>query len=167
MATQADVRRVALSLPQTSEAEDHFGFSVRNKGKLRGFAWAWNERIEAKKPRVPNPEVLAVRVASLAEKEELLVADPEKFFTKPHYNPFPAVLVPLPAIDAAELAELITDAWRCQAPRALAAELGSLPEQKPASSLADLPAARQRTITAAGHQQPGIPGRHWTSSTWQ
>lgn len=98
-----------------------------SKGKLRGFAWAWNERIEPKKPRVPNPEVLAVRVASLAEKEELLAADPEKFFTEPHYNGFPAVLVRLPAIDAGELAELITDAWRCQAPRALAAELGRPP----------------------------------------
>jgi hypothetical protein len=128
MATQEDVRRVALSLPQTSESEDHFGFGVLSKGKLRGLAWAWNERIEPKKPRVPNPEVLAVRVASLAEKEELLAADPEKFFTEPHYNGFPAVLVRLPAIDAAELAELITDAWRCQAPRALAAKLGSRPE---------------------------------------
>ena len=37
---------------------------------------------------MPNPEVLAVRVASLAEKEELLAADPEKFFTEPHYNGF-------------------------------------------------------------------------------
>ncbi len=126
MVTQEDVRRIALSLPQTSESEDHFGFGVLNKGKLRGFVWAWNERIEPKKPRVPNPEVLAVRVASLTEKEELLAADPEKFFTEPHYNGFPAVLVRLPAIDAAELAELIIDAWRCQAPRALAARLGSL-----------------------------------------
>ena len=46
-----------------------------SKGKLRGLAWAWNERIEPKKPGVPNPEVLAVRVASLPEKEELLAAD--------------------------------------------------------------------------------------------
>ncbi len=98
-----------------------------SRGKLRGFAWAWNERIEPKKPRVPNPEVLAMRVASVAEKEELLASDPEKFFTEPHYNGFPAVLVRLPAIDAGELAELITDAWRCQAPRALAAELGRPP----------------------------------------
>ena len=127
MATQEDVRRIALSLPQASEAADHFGFGVLSRGKLRGFAWAWNERIEPKKPRVPNPEVLAVRVASVAEKEELLAADPEKFFTEPHYNGYPAVLVRLPAIDAGELAELITDAWRCQAPRALAAELGRPP----------------------------------------
>jgi hypothetical protein len=128
MATQEDVRRIALSLPQTTEAVDHFGFGVLSKGKLRGFAWAWNERIEPKKPRVPNPDVLAVRVATLAEKEELLAADRAKFFTEPHYNGFPAVLVRLPAIDASELAELITDAWRCQAPRALAAELGQPPD---------------------------------------
>ncbi len=127
MATQDDVRRIALSLPETSEAADSFGFGVLSKGKMRGFAWAWNERIEPKKPRVPNPEVLAVRVANLAEKEELLAADPAKFFTEPHYNGFPAVLVRLPAIEAAELAELITDAWRCQAPRALAAEFGRPP----------------------------------------
>jgi hypothetical protein len=82
MATQEDVRRIALSLPQASEAADHLGFGVPNKGKLKGFAWAWNERIEPKKPRVPNPDVLVVRVANLAEKEELLSADPEKFFTE-------------------------------------------------------------------------------------
>ena len=58
MATQEDVRRIALSLPQASEAADHFGFGVLSRGKLRGFAWAWNERMEPKKPRVPNPEVL-------------------------------------------------------------------------------------------------------------
>jgi hypothetical protein len=64
----------------------------------------------------------------VAEKEELLAADPEKFFTEPHCNGFPAVLVRLPAIDAGELAELIADAWRCQALRALAAELGRPPQ---------------------------------------
>jgi hypothetical protein len=123
MATQDDVRRIALSLPETSEAEDHFGFSVRNKGKPKGFAWAWNERIEPEKPRVPRPDVLAVRVASQAEKAGLLAADPARFFTEPHYNGFPAVLVRLPAIDTGELEELIIDAWRCQAPRALAERL--------------------------------------------
>jgi hypothetical protein len=86
MTDQDDVRRLALSLPGTSEAEDHFGFSVLNKGKQKKFAWAWNERVEPKKPRVPNPEVIAVRVADLAEKEALLAADRDKFFTEPHYD---------------------------------------------------------------------------------
>ena len=117
MATQEDVRRIALSLPQASEAADYFGFGVLSRGKLRGFAWAWNERIEPKKPRVPNPEVLAVRVASLAEKEELLAADPEKFFTEPHYNGFPAVLVRLANVTVAELRALLVEAHRCQAAR--------------------------------------------------
>jgi hypothetical protein len=128
MATQDDVRRMALSLPETSESTDHFGFGVLNNGKQRGFAWTWNERVEPAKPRVPNPEVLAVRVASLAAKDELIAADPVKFFTEPHYNGFPAVLVRLPAIDTGELAELITDAWRALAPRSLVAEIDQPPD---------------------------------------
>jgi hypothetical protein len=120
MADQEDVRRIALSLPATREASDHFGFSVLNKGKQKGFVWVWAERLEPKRPRVPNPQVVAVRVASRFDKEALLSADQEKFFTEPHYNGFPAVLVRLPAIDVGELEELIIDAWRCQAPRDLA-----------------------------------------------
>jgi hypothetical protein len=48
MATQADVRRIALSLRETEEAQDQFSFSVRNKGKLKGFVWVWMERVEPK-----------------------------------------------------------------------------------------------------------------------
>jgi len=119
MADQNDVRRMALALPDTSEAEEHFGFSVLNKGKQKGFVWAWNERVEPKKPRVPRADVVAIRVADQLEKEALLASGEEKFFTEPHYNGFPAVLVRLPLIDLQELEELILDAWRCQAPRAL------------------------------------------------
>ena len=119
MADQDDVRRIAMALPETVEHEDRFAFSVPNKGKNKAIAWVWGERVEPKKPRVPNPSVLAVRVANQTEKEMLLAADEKKFFTEPHYNGFPAVLVRLAAIDADELAELITDAWRCQAPKAL------------------------------------------------
>ncbi len=119
MADQSDVRRIALSLPETSEVEGRFAFSVRNRDKQKGFVWAWNERVVPKKPRVPRSDVLAVRVADLDVKDLLLAADTEKFFTEPHYNGFPAVLVRLPAIDVDELAALITEAWRCQAPRAL------------------------------------------------
>src|SRR6516165_12023442 len=100
MATQADVRRIALSLPQTEEAADHFAFSVRNKSKLKGFVWVWMERVEPKKPRVPQPDVIAVRVPSLEEKDRILDSDPRKFFTEPHYDGFPAVLINLPSISA-------------------------------------------------------------------
>jgi hypothetical protein len=120
MATQADVRRIALSLPDTEEAKDRFAFSVRNKGKLKGFVWVWMDRVEPKKPRVAQPKVIAIRTASLFDKDFLLASDSEKFFTEPHYNGYPAVLVRLPAITARELRSLITEAWRCQAPKALA-----------------------------------------------
>jgi hypothetical protein len=116
MADQADVRRIALSLPQAEEEPNHFAFSVPNKGKLKRFVWVWLERIDPKKPRVPQPDAIAVRVASLAEKDRLLALDPTKYFTEPHYDGFPAVLVNLPAMTARELKPLITEAWRCQAP---------------------------------------------------
>src|SRR6185503_3666116 len=89
MATQADVRRIALSLPETEEVEGRFAFSVRNKGKLKGIAWVWMERINPKKARVPNPAVLAVRVANEIDKDFLISTMPAKFFTEPHYNGFP------------------------------------------------------------------------------
>jgi hypothetical protein len=120
MATQAAVRRIALSFPATEEAGDHFAFSVRNKGKLKGFVWVWMERVVPKKPRVPNPGVIAVRVANLGQKDLLLSADPVKFFTEPHYDGFPAVLVRLDAVSVADLKLLIGEAWRCQAPADLA-----------------------------------------------
>jgi hypothetical protein len=124
LADQDDVRRIALSLPETVEGDDRFAFSVLNKGKNKGFAWVWMERVEPKRPRVPRPEVLAVRVAGPGAKEELLAAGEGRFFTEPHYNGFPAVLVRLPAIEEDELRELLTDAWRCQAPKALVKESG-------------------------------------------
>jgi hypothetical protein len=119
MASQADVRRIALSLPETEEAPSHFAFSVRNKGKPKGFVWVWMERVAPRKARVPQPNVIAVRVASLDDKEFLLSLAPAKFFTEPHYNGFPAILVRLPAVTARELKPLITEAWRCQAPKDL------------------------------------------------
>ena len=125
MATQADVRRIALSLPETEEGSDRFGFSVRNKGKSKGFAWVWMERIDPKKPRVANPGVLAVRVANNAQKDLMIASDSKKFFTEPHYNGFPAVLVRLKAVTVADLKVLLAEAWRCQAPATLAKALDS------------------------------------------
>lgn len=119
MATRADVRRIALSLPETEENPDRFAFSVKNKDKLKGFVWVWMERVHPKKARVPQPKVVAIRTASLDDKEFLLSLDPEKFFTEPHYNGFPAVLVRLAAVTARELRPLITEAWQSQAPKGL------------------------------------------------
>ena len=127
MATQNDVRRIALALPGVSEEPGRFAFSVENKGKAKGIAWVWNERVEPKKPRVPNPDVLAVRVRDETEKSALLAGDPEALFTEPHYNGFPAVLVRLRVIKVAALRALLAEAWRCQAPKALVAEHGGRP----------------------------------------
>ena len=122
MATQADVRRIALTLPGTMEGTERFAFSVENKGKQKGFVWVWLERKDPKKARTPCPTVLAVRVRDQAEKAALLAGDPDVFFTEPHYNGFPAVLVRLPKVPRALLRKLIVDAWRCQAPRKLVEE---------------------------------------------
>jgi hypothetical protein len=119
MADQSDVRRIALALPQTSEADGSFSFSVTNKGKQKKFVWAWNERVDPKKPRVPRDDVVAVRVSDLHEKDALLASDASKFFTEAHYDGFRAVLVRLAEIEEGQLEELIVDAWRCQAPREL------------------------------------------------
>jgi hypothetical protein len=114
MATQADVRRIALSLPETEEEKGHFAFAVRTKGKPKGFAWVWMERVVPKKPRVANPAVLAVRVANLSQKDLMVAAEPTKFFTEPHYAGFPAVLVRLAAVSVSEIRVLLKEAWRCQ-----------------------------------------------------
>ncbi len=122
MATQAHVRRIALSLPGVEEATDRFAFVIPHRGKDRAIAWVWLERITPKAARVPNPAVLAVRVANLGHKDLLLTSDPDTFFTEPHYNGYPAVLVRLAKIRVPELRLLLEDAWRAQAPRALLAD---------------------------------------------
>ncbi len=118
MATQADVRRIALGFPGAEEEPGRFAFGVRQKdGKLKGFAWVWLERIHPKKGRVPQPKVIAVRTASLDDKEFLLSLSAEKFFTEPHYNGYPAVMVRLAAVKVAELRPLLEEAWRVVAPK--------------------------------------------------
>lgn len=125
MATEQDVRRIAASLPETTcgvSDEGQLVVSFRDKG----LAWSWRERVDPKAPKVPNRGVLAVRVDGVEAKEELLAAEPHVFFTEPHYNGYPAVLVRLGAIDADELGELLTDAWRLRAPKRLQKQAGLL-----------------------------------------
>ena len=102
---RADVRRIALSLPETSEKPwfNTPGFRVKDKSFLR-------IRSEAEGG-------LVIFVADLGEKEALLASDPKKFFTTPHYDGYPAVLVNLKAVGVRELRELITESWRCKAPK--------------------------------------------------
>lgn len=116
MATDEDVRRIALALPEVIEKPWHGtpGFRVKDKSFLR-------IRSEAEGG-------LVVFVSDLDEKEMLLASDPEKFFTTPHYDGYPVILVNLRAIDVDELTELIVDSWRVKAPkRLLAAHEHELP----------------------------------------
>jgi hypothetical protein len=121
MATHADVRRIALALPGTVEATGRFAFELAHGNKMKGYAWVWMERLAPKKPRVPNRDVMAIRVANVAQRDEMIAADPEKFFTEPHYVGFPAVLVRLKAVTAADLKVLLAEGWRCMAPASLRA----------------------------------------------
>ena len=119
-----DVHRIALSLPHATQDGSKIRYLV-DGGKA--FAWTWKKRIEPKRARVEQLDVFAVRVANEEEKQVLIASDPAKFFTEPHYNGYPAVLVRLAEIDSDELTELLTDAWRIAAPRKLVAELDADP----------------------------------------
>jgi hypothetical protein len=115
VATRNDVRRIALSLPATTEDPNGFRFFVDGKQ----FVWSWLERVDPKRARVPNAEIVAVPVGNEFEKEALVEMDPQVFFTEPHYDGYPAILIRLPAVDLDLLGVVLTDAWRLRAPKRL------------------------------------------------
>lgn len=119
MTTQDDVRLICSKLPGAIEGESRFGFSVEVKGKHKGFCWSWAERIHPKRARVINDGVLAVSVPDLTVKDIILGSDSAKFFTEPHYDGFPAVLVRLAEVEPGDLEPLLIEAWRTKAPRDL------------------------------------------------
>ncbi|WP_375499134.1 MmcQ/YjbR family DNA-binding protein [uncultured Jatrophihabitans sp.] len=113
MADFEDVRRIALALPET--VEDNDAFSVVGKG----FVWPWRERVNPKRKKVKRFDIVALRTDGVAEKDALIKSDPRRFFTEDHYNGYAAVLLRLDEVDVDELRELLTDAWRVQAPKRL------------------------------------------------
>jgi hypothetical protein len=118
MATRDDLRRIALALPETTTDNDGFSYSVAGKA----IVWTWLERVHPKKPRIPNPDVIAVRIADESEKELLIEMNGAAFFTEAHYHGYPAILVRLPAIEVGMLDTLVGNAWRLRAPKALVAQ---------------------------------------------
>jgi hypothetical protein len=120
MATWDDVQRIALALP---EAEERTSRGLRQwtvKDKL--FVWERPLRradYEALGDDAPDGPILGVRVEHLGAKEALLAHDPAVFFTTPHFDGYPAVLVRLEEIPVDELEELIVDAWLVRAPKRL------------------------------------------------
>jgi hypothetical protein len=130
MADADDVRRLALALADVAEI-DSDGFDFRVGGK--GFVWSYPERRPGK-PRRIRTDIAVLFVGDEAEKQALLLGEPEIFFTAPGYAGWPLVLLRLARVDADRLAELVTDAWRMRAPDGLAAEpdeAGGRPDAEP------------------------------------
>jgi hypothetical protein len=113
-----DVRRVAMSLPYVVEIDsDGFDFRVGN----RGFVWSYPEYVPGRR-RVIRTDIAVLYVGDEAEKQALLLSEPEVFFTTSAYNWSPLVMVRLEAIDFVRLRELVTDAWHMRAPAELEVE---------------------------------------------
>ena len=121
MADWADVRRIALGLPETGEKESWGSASWRVRDK--GFVWERplhrNDRA-ALGDAAPDGPILGVRVADEGVKHALIADDPAVYFTIPHFDGYPAVLVKLDEIALDELEELITEAWLLRAPKKVA-----------------------------------------------
>jgi hypothetical protein len=116
-----DVRRIALALPESREESSRGRASWRVREK--GFVWERPLRpaeVQALGADAPAAPILGVRVEHLGAKEALLADDPDVFFTTPHFDGFPAVLVRLEQIALDELEELIVEAWLARAPKRLA-----------------------------------------------
>ena len=120
MADADDVRRIALALPDVTEI-DSDGFDFRVGGK--GFVWSYPERRPGQR-RVIRTDIAVLFVGDEAEKQALLLGEPEIFFTTRDYDGWPLVMLRLEQVDLERLAELVTDAWRMRAPAALASEPG-------------------------------------------
>jgi hypothetical protein len=124
MADADDVRRIAQALPHVVEIEsDGFDFRVANKG----FVWSYPERRQGQ-PRILRTDIAVLFVGDEAEKQALLLGQPELFFTTPGYDGLPLVMLRLAKVDIEHLRELVIDAWRMRAPAALVSDLGGLPD---------------------------------------
>jgi hypothetical protein len=121
VATWDDVRRIAMALP---EAEERISRGSR-QWRIRDRLFVW-ERPLGKKDRrdlgdaAPDGPILGARVEHLVAKQAVLADDPDVFFTIPHFDGYPAILVRLERISAAELEEVIVEAWLNRAPPKLA-----------------------------------------------
>jgi hypothetical protein len=123
MAGWDDVRRIAAALPEVEEttSRDHAFWRVHGKG------FVWERPLRESDHRAlgdaaPDGPILGARVEDLLVKEALIADDPEVFFTTPHFDGYPAVLIQLDRIDLEVLEEVIVEAWLDRAPKRLARE---------------------------------------------
>jgi hypothetical protein len=121
VATWDDVRRLALALPETSERASRGNAQWRVKDKL--FVWERPLRrpdLEALGDAAPTGPILGARVEHLVAKEALLADPSGVYFTTPHFDGYPAILVELERISPADLEEVTVEAWLARAPAKLA-----------------------------------------------
>ena len=112
MAGADDVRRIALSLPDVVEIDSEgFDFRVADKG----FVWSYPERNPGKR-RVIRSDIAVLFVGDEAEKQALLLGEPDLFFTTPAYDGWPLVMLRLEQVGIRRLRQLVTDAWRMRSP---------------------------------------------------
>jgi len=121
MATWDDVQRLATAMPESEERTSRENRQWRVKDKL--FVWERPLRrsdLEALGDAAPEGPILGARVEHLVAKEALLADTSGVFFTTPHFDGYPAVLVRLEEISVEDLEEVIVEAWLCRAPKRLA-----------------------------------------------
>jgi hypothetical protein len=121
VASWEDVRRIALALPEAAEKPAYGNTAWRVKDKL----FVWERPLRGKEldelgEDAPDGPILGARVEDLVAKEALIADEPEVYFTTAHFDGYPAVLVRLERIGAADLEELIVGAWLERAPKRLA-----------------------------------------------
>lgn len=125
MASWEDVRAFALALPDTDEtlSRGMRFWRVASRPKPKLFVWERPLRasdLRALGDAAPDGPILGARVEHLGAREALLAQDPAVYFTIPHFDGYPAVLVLLERIARDELEELVVDAWLARAPPRLA-----------------------------------------------
>ncbi len=121
MATWDDVRRLALALPETNERESRGSRQWRVKDKL--FVWERPLRasdVEALGDAAPEGPILGARVEHVVAKEALIADASGVYFTTPHFDGYPAILVQLEKISVPDLEEVTVEAWLSRAPAKLA-----------------------------------------------
>jgi hypothetical protein len=107
MADADDVREIASALEGVVEIDsDGFDFRVGNKG----FVWSYPERLPGR-PRVIRTDIAVLYVGDEAEKQALLLGEPELFFTAPGYQDWPLIMLRLEKVSKRRLRVLVTDAW--------------------------------------------------------
>ncbi len=122
MASWRDVRRIALAFPAAKEIKSHERAAWTVGDKF--FVWERPLRrsdLIALGDKAPKGQILGVRTADLEMKDVLLASNPRVYFTTPHFDGYPAILVQLSKIGIRELKNLMTEAWLARAPKRMAA----------------------------------------------